>query len=337
MKNRKVVFLKSLAISAFLSLLWIINGCSTKIVNQAEEFGSIFVESSIPGAKIILDNLDTGKQTPDTLFNIKVGSHLVKVEMEGYLPSPNSIMMEVKIDTTVQASFTLLSLSYGSLSVSSNVQGAHIVIDNVSTGEQTPFLFDHSVAAGSHIVSVFKDGYSNDPPAKDVVTISTGDTVTLTFNITPTSVGKNAGDITPDFNLEDDFGEWYRLYAHRGFVCMINFWALSCYYCLVELPYLQELYSEYASDSLKILGINYEDDFDIIEQKRNELGLTFFLLKGVESTVKSDLEITGTPVTIILDRSGKIHYYKLGFSDQPDRIQQQMSIFRQKLNELFGR
>jgi len=335
-QNNKVVSIVFLAISLSVFLLWVILGCSTS--TQPEKFGAIFVESSIPGAKIILDNVPQGKQTPDTLFNVKVGSHLVEVEMEGYLPSPSSRMIKVEADTTVEASFTLLNLSYGSLSVNSNVQGAFIAIDNVPTVQQTPFLFDQSVTAGPHIVSVFKQGYSNDVPAKEVLTISAADTVELNFHLTPTTIGgKEVGNITPDFYLEDDFGEQHRLYAYRGFVCMINFWALSCYFCMVELPYLQNLYSEYSSDSLKIFAVNYEDDFDIIEQKRNELGLTFFLLKGLGSTVKDDFDVTGTPVTIILDRSGKIYYYRLGFSDQPDKIQQQMSIFRQNLNELFGR
>jgi thiol-disulfide isomerase/thioredoxin len=337
MQNKRVDFVRFLAIIISFLVLWFVCGCSTKNLTQTEKVGSIFVESTISGANITLDNAATGKLTPDTLFDIKVGSHLIKVEKEGYIPSPTSIMVEVKADTIVQASFVLLDLNYGSLGVNSNVEGAYIAIDNTPTDKQTPFLFDHNLAVGTHIVSLFKDGYSNDAPAKEVVNITTTDTVRLTFNLTSDSVGKKVGNITPDFNLEDDFGEWYRFYAYRGFVGIVNFWALSCRYCMEELPYLQLLYTEYSSDSLKIFGINYEDDFDIIQQKRNELRLTFILLKGSDTTVKSDFEVTGTPVTIIIDRSGKIYYYRLGFSDKPDEIQNIMNTFRQKLNEVFGK
>ncbi len=338
MQNKKVGFVKFLAISISVLVLWFVQGCSTKNLILTEKVGSIFVESNIPGASIIVDNVASGKQTPDTLSNVKVGSHLIEVEKEGYLPSPASIIIEVKADTIVQASFVLLDLKYGSLWVNSNVEGAYIAIDNVSTDKQTFFLFDHNVTVGPHIVSVFKDGYSNDAPSKEVVDITTADTIRLTFNLTPGSVsGKTVGYITPDFNLQDDYGEWDRLYAYRGFVCMINFWALSCHYCMVELPYLQLLYSEYSSDSLQVFGINYEDDFDIIRQKRSELGLAFTLLKGFGASVKGDFEVIGTPVTIIIDRSGKIYYYKLGFTDDLDKIKKEMDKFRQKLNELFGK
>jgi peroxiredoxin len=338
MQNKKVDFVKFLAISISVLIFWFVHGCSTKNLLQTEKVGSIFVESNIPGANIIVDNVATGKQTPDTLSSVKVGSHLIEVEKEGYLSSPASIVIEVKTDTIVQASFVLLDLQYGSLWVNSNVEGAYIAIDNVSTDKQIPFLFDQNVTAGTHVVSVLKEGYSNDAPAKEVVNITTADTIKLTFNLTPGSVsGSTVGYVTPDFSLQDDYGEWDRLYAYRGFVCMVNFWALSCHYCMAELPSLQQLYSEYSSDSLQVFGINYEDDFDIIRQKRSELGLTFTLLMGLGSTVKSDFEVIGTPVTVIIDRSGKIYYYKLGYTDDPDKIKKEMDKFRQKLNELFGK
>ena len=337
MRKRRVYFIILSVTSLSIFLLWFIHGCSTKNLLRNEKVGSVFVQSDTAGADILLDNTVTGKHTPDTLFNVKTGSHQVKVQMSGYLSSPASIVVDVKEDSLVSANFSLFSLSYGSLQVNSNVDGADIAIDNVPTGQKTPCLFSHDISTGSHHISIFKSGYSNDSPAKLLVNITTIDTASLVFNLTPATVGQGVGNITPDFNLQDDYGEWKRLYTHRGYICIINFWAISCYYCMVELPYLQQLYSEYSSDSLKLFGINYEDSLDIIQQKRTELGLGFTLLKGASTTAKSDFGIIGTPVTIIIDRSGKIYYYKLGFTDQADKIQQEMTIFRQKLNELFGR
>lgn len=337
MRKRKVDLIISLTVGIGVLVLWFVHGCSTKNLLRAEKVGSIFVQSDTAGADILLDNNATGKHTPDTLFNVKAGSHQIKVQMNGYLCSPGSIILEVKEDSLVFASFTLFSLSYGSLQVNSNVDGADIVVDNIPTGLKTPCLFSHDIVTGSHLISIFKEGYSTDLPAKQMVNISTTDTVNVNFSLTPATVGKSVGNITPDFDLQDDYGEQIRFYAFRGYVCIINFWALSCYYCMVELPYLQQLYSEYSADSLKLFGINYEDGLEIIQQKRTELGLGFTLLRGAGTPVKTDYGIIGTPVTIIIDRSGKIYYYRLGFSDQVDKIQQEMTLYRQKLNELFGR
>jgi thiol-disulfide isomerase/thioredoxin len=338
MLNKKVDSAKFLAISISVLVLWFVHGCSTKNLIWTEKVGSIFVESNIPGANITVDNVATGKQTPDTLSNVKVGSHLIEVEKEGYLPSPTSIIVEVKADTIVQASFVLLDLKYGSLWVNSNVEGAYIAIDHVSTDKQTPFLFDHNIPVGTHIVSVFKEGHSNDAPAKEVDSITTKDTVEVNFVLSPAEVGRAVGNITPDFELEDDYGTWHRLYAYRGFVTMINFWATDCPNCMKELPYLQQIYTEYDGDSLIIFGINDGgsfgmEGFDEIRQTREQKFLTFMLLKGGGTGVKSDyeLEVTGTPVTIILDRGGKIYYYMVGFKASWEEK------LKQKLDELFSK
>ncbi|HVP35546.1 MAG TPA: redoxin domain-containing protein, partial [Terriglobales bacterium] len=280
-----------------------------------------------------------------TLFDVKTGSHQIKVQMDGYLSSPASIIIEVKEDSLISLNFTLFSLSYGSLQVNSNVDGADIAVDNVPTGQKTPYLFSHDIPAGSHLISIFKDGYSNDSPAKQLVNISTTDTVELALNLTPASVAQgswelssaNLGKITPDFYLQNDYGEWLRLYAYRGYICIINFWATNCSNCMAELPYLQQLYSEYSSDTLELFALDYldADGFDIISQTRSNLGLSFTLLKDAGGTVKSVYNPLGTPLTIIIDRSGKIHYYALGF--EQSKADQIMGVYRQELNELFGK
>jgi peroxiredoxin len=335
MQNKKVDFVKFLAITISFFVLWFACGCSTKNLTQSEKVGSILVESTISGANIILDNAATGKQTPDTLFNVRVGSHKIEVEKEGYLPSPISIMVEVKADTIVQASFILLDLKYGSLEVNSNVQGATIVIDNVSTKKQTPFLFDHNLPIGTHIVSVFEEGYSNDLPAKEVVTVTTKDTVVVNFNLSPATVGPDAeGELAPNFELLDDYSDTIELYNYRGFVVIVQFWGSSCLFCIQELDFLQEQYNKYSIDSLKIFAVNYEDELAYLQEKRAEKNLTFNLLLGKESQMLKDYHltphVTETPITIIIDRSGLIYSWVLGYSAVT------RTEMRQAFSELFG-
>jgi peroxiredoxin len=322
----------SFFIFGFLGLLW---SCSTKNLIGTEKLGFIFVSSNIPGADIVLDNNPTGKQTPDTLFNVRVGRHKVEVEKEGYLPSPTSIIVEVKADTIVQASFILLDLKYGSLEVNSNVQGASVVIDNLSMKEQTPFLFNHNLPIGTHIISVFKEGYSNDPPAKEIVTVTTEDTTIVNFNLSPATVGPDTeGELAPDFELLDDYGDTIRLYNYRGFVVMVQFWGSSCPFCLQELDFLQAEYDIYSVDSLKIFAVNYEDELAYVQQIRAEKNLTYNLLLGEESQMLKDYHltphVTETPITIIIDRSGLIYCWVQGYN-ATTRYE-----MRKALSELFG-
>jgi len=336
MRKEQVQLLKVRIAGFFLfGVLYLLGSCSTKNLTGTEKAGSISVNSNIPGANIILDNLATGKQTPDTLFNVKVGRHLVEVEKEGYLSSPAEIMVEVKADTIVQTSFILLDLRYGSLWVKSNVEGAYIVIDNASTNKQTPFLFDRNIPVGTHIVSVFKEAYSNDPPAKEVVNVTTEDTAVVNFNLSPANVGSDAkGKLAPDFELLDDYNDTIKLYNYRGLVVIVQFWGSSCQFCLDELPFLQEQYDKYSIDSLKIFAVNYEDGLAYVQQTRAGKNLTYDLLLGKESQMLKDYHltphVTETPITIIIDRSGLIYSWMLGY-DYSARYE-----MRKALSELLG-
>ena len=312
------------------------NQTSTAEFDLMQMKGSIYVNSDPPGADIILDHVFTSKTTPDMIFNVPVGDHVVSVIKEGYVSSPDSLVVVVTQDEVSTAEFILLNTLYGSLKVSSNVDGAVICVDKQPTTEVTPHVFFNNIPVGTRMISIFKEGYSNENPTKEVVNIATKDTAELYFTLSPAEIGKAVGNITPDFELEDDYETWHRLYAHRGFVTIINFWAEDCSYCMKELPHLQEIYDEYLLDTLIIFGINYGGDFgqeglEDIQQVRKDLELEFTLLIGAGTSVKSDYEITDTPVTIILDRGGKIYYYVAGFySFLPGKL-------RQKLDELFGK
>ncbi len=317
-----------------VSTLWT---CSTKNLLGTDSTGSVFVNSNPAGADIIVDQTLTGKKTPDTVLDIAVGDHTVSVSRSGYMVSPDSVVITVREDQTDTIEFTLLETDKGSLKVSSDVAGATICIDNQPTAEVTPHVFFNSIPVGTHIISVFKEGYSNRDPAKEILEVVTGDTAEVDFTLEPATVGKAEGDITPDFHLQDDYGFWRQFYAYRGFVTIINFWARDCVACMDELPYLEEIYRDYSPDSLIIFGINYggkhgQEGLDAVQLTREEEELTFILLVGVGTSVRSDYEVAETPVTIILDREGKIHFRAVAFVDwwTPGKL-------REKLDELFGR
>jgi thiol-disulfide isomerase/thioredoxin len=305
--------------------------CSTKNLLHTQKLGSVFVNSSPPGGNIFVDHFLTGKVTPDTVFGVAVGNRVVAVSKEGYLTTPDSIVIAVEENKIDTAEFVLLETTKGSLKVTSNVDSATICRDNKPTSEATAHVFFNSVPIGTHIISVFKAGYSNENPAKEIVNVVTEDTVEVDFILTQADVGQAVGNITPDFYLQDDYGDSIRYYAHRGFVTMIFFWAKSCDFCMIEMPYVEQIYNEYQSDSLLIFGINYADSMEDIQEIRQEKQISFTFLKGGGTTVKSDFGVSLTPVTILLDRSGKIYYYKVAYtSGLPGKL-------REKLNELFGK
>jgi thiol-disulfide isomerase/thioredoxin len=298
--------------------------------------GSIYVNSSPVGGDIILDHAFTGELTPDTLFDVPTGMHQISVSKAGYIPSPNSITLEVLENQTASASFNLFDINYGFLYVSSTPESSRIIIDNNFSGEYTPHFFLNNIPVGTHIISVSKDGHSTNLPSKYVVNITPTDTVQLDFGLTPAIEGKEAGKLAWDFDLLDDFNNRIILSNYRGYIIIINLWSTDCTPCMNELPYLQEIYEEYQADSVKIFGINDggffgNEDSSTVRQIRESLNLTFTLLVGIGNPVVNEYKKDGTPVTLILDRTGVVYYYKLGYSSSlPNTL-------RAKLNELFGK
>ena len=82
--------------------------CETNPPNAPEipilDKGKIIVIANVDGAKIFLDNINSGKVTPDTIV-ATTGTHELRLEKENYLSSLQ--MVEVFKDSIVQLNFTL--------------------------------------------------------------------------------------------------------------------------------------------------------------------------------------------------------------------------------------
>lgn len=82
-------------------------GAAAFVLSLLDETGSIAVLSDPAGATILLDGLETGTVTPDTLAGIGVGPHAVMVDLAGYVSDPETVHVDVTADQVVLAEFTL--------------------------------------------------------------------------------------------------------------------------------------------------------------------------------------------------------------------------------------
>ncbi len=73
--------------------------------------GAIYVSSVPDSAFIFLDGIGTATLTPDTLFDVTTGSHLITVERSGYEVSPASILVQVAEGEVASAHFELTAES----------------------------------------------------------------------------------------------------------------------------------------------------------------------------------------------------------------------------------
>jgi thiol-disulfide isomerase/thioredoxin len=75
-------------------------------------------------------------------------------------------------------------------------------------------------------------------------------------------------DTPKDPELIDAQGYGKILQQHRGQPLLVTFWATWCEPCRDEYPMLNELAKQYAPKGLKVVGVNLDDDGDIILTRR---------------------------------------------------------------------
>jgi TonB family protein len=123
----------------------------------AVALGTIRVESQPPGAAITIDGQPRGV-TPADLADVPMGSHEVKVELKGYAPSSQQVLVSrdaPRADLRLTLSRT--PAATGAAEIVSDPPGATVHIDGAPAG-QTPYA-DLRLKVGTHRVEVTKDGF----------------------------------------------------------------------------------------------------------------------------------------------------------------------------------
>ncbi len=147
-------------LTVFLLVLFIF-GCGVKQPvenNEQQKTGKIFVSSRPDSALIFLDGQNTFRWTPDTLKNVPVGLHIIKVQKSGYEALTDSIPIQLKADSVASVSFTLKKLVYlGQLAINSQPAGAEIFINGQSTGHYAPDTLQ--LSPGTYTVRLKKNGF----------------------------------------------------------------------------------------------------------------------------------------------------------------------------------
>jgi peroxiredoxin len=130
-------------------------------------------------------------------------------------------------------------------------------------------------------------------------------------------VRSEEGHPAPDFTLRTLEGRTVRLAELRGKkVVLVNFWATWCPPCRLEMPTMQQIYSEYKDKGFEILAVNIEPDArQAISDFVKELRLTFPILLDPDMKVTRKFRVIGLPVSVLIDRQGIIRAKEIGYHD----------------------
>ena len=112
------------------------------------------------------------------------------------------------------------------------------------------------------------------------------------------------GEPFPDFELEDLEGNVLRKSDLKGKKVFINFWFVTCYPCIAEIPDVQQIRDKYERDDVVFLAMTFEKAKKVEEfLEKKEFNLRH--IPGAGKVIKG-IDLSGFPQTIILDEEGNI-------------------------------
>ena len=118
-------------------------------------------------------------------------------------------------------------------------------------------------------------------------------------------------------------------------VVMLDFWSIYCASCIEEMPGLVAIYNEFKEKGLVIIGVNL-DSFGthrvVKFMQGMETKINFPVIIDKNRQVATSFNAMVLPTTLLIDASGKIRYYHVGY--KPGDEKQIRTIVGQAVKEI---
>src|SRR5256885_1899970 len=126
----------------------------------------------------------------------------------------------------------------------------------------------------------------------------------------------NSRKAAPDFTLADSKGTAIKLSNYRGRVVLLDFWATWCGGCKVEIPWYMEFQKKYKESGLSVVGVSVDDDgWKSVKPFLEAKQVNYPVVIG-DWDLARRFGITSLPVTLLIDRNGKVADLHVGMVDK---------------------
>ena len=121
-------------------------------------------------------------------------------------------------------------------------------------------------------------------------------------------------EAAPDVELQTIEGQPFRLSQLRGQIVVLNFWATWCIPCRAEVPEFNALQHEHEARGLKVVGVLTQDTVDSLKAFQRDNKQDYTVMVGSDEVGSKFGNGPGLPITIIIDREGRIRKKIVGGS-----------------------
>ena len=115
-----------------------------------------------------------------------------------------------------------------------------------------------------------------------------------------------------DFVLEDLNRRVWQLSKLRGKVVVINFWAISCPVCRVEMPTLERFWEKMSKLDVQVLTIHVGHKESEVRKFVASHKLSLPVLHDPKKDVARSWGVFSLPITFVLNPDGRVAYVAFG-------------------------
>jgi cytochrome c biogenesis protein CcmG, thiol:disulfide interchange protein DsbE len=114
------------------------------------------------------------------------------------------------------------------------------------------------------------------------------------------------GNTAPSFAIKTTDGKTIALSDYQGKVVLLNFWATWCGPCQTEMPRFVRFQREYSARGFQVIGISMDDSDAPVRTFISKLKPNYPIAMGNAKLAESYGGILGLPITLLIDRTGRI-------------------------------
>jgi thiol-disulfide isomerase/thioredoxin len=130
----------------------------------------------------------------------------------------------------------------------------------------------------------------------------------------------DSAEAAPALALVDTRGAQVSLADLAGEVVLVNVWATWCAPCVEEIPALVELHAQQSARGFTVVGINIDaaKHDGRVADFAEEFAIPYPIWRDPESLSLQALRGDGLPVSVLIDRRGKLRWKHVGLVDVRD-------------------
>jgi peroxiredoxin len=122
-----------------------------------------------------------------------------------------------------------------------------------------------------------------------------------------------------DFTFTDQNGKTIQLSKLKGKAVLVNFWATWCGPCRAEMPGFVEVYNQYKTRGLEIIGISLDEEgWDVVRPFLQRYKINFPVVIGDAAISSAYGEIQFLPTSFLIDKNGNIVDQHVGLLKKED-------------------